>query len=70
MEYDEIYYRAAKAGYRSMQALAKSSNISYANLINKIKGQREWKRDEIEKVCRNLNITSANDIKSIFFPNL
>lgn len=70
MVYSELYVMAIKAGFRSIASLANATDISYGNLMQKIKGRREWKRDEIEKVCQKLNITDAETIKNLFFPKL
>lgn len=52
----------------SQRKLAQKMGLSEKAFSEKMQGKYDWSLTEVQKICRLLKINSANEIKSIFFP--
>ncbi len=57
-----------KAGY-TQNTLAKRIGVSKNTMSSKINGKSEFTIDNIERICKTLNISSKDELIKIFFPN-
>lgn len=69
MKYSKLRILMVEKGIKSIRSLASIVDMSYPQLCLKFEGNSEWKKKDIIRVCKALDI-SAPMIGEIFFPEI
>lgn len=70
MKYASLYGYMLSMNVRSLRALSDLAGINYQVVLDKFNGKKEWRRDEIFRICNVLNISNPNEVVEFFFPEI